>query len=648
MTNLQTSKKIMTVLLIMMLAAAALVVWAAIFLPPAAQAEEEPPPKTLEELEFRIKEVLSETNTPGAAVVLTSKDEILWIGSLGFADVEKEKPVTEETMFRVGSISKSLVGLTLLRLHEKNLLDLNDPLKELAPELSTDNPWKETSPVRLIHLLEHTAGYDDMSLREYAISDPHITLEEALNVNPRTRESRWTPGKHASYSNVGPSTAAYAAEKAVGRPFEELVQEQLFEPLNMDTATFFLTTSAEERLTKSYGSDGITEIPYSHIIFRPSGAANVTPAEMGNFIQMLLNRGTFKGETLLSPESADRFERPETPLSARQNLQMGFGPGSFKTMKDGFVFVGHDGGIDGFLSSYGYLPEHGLGYFCSINSSSGQAFSEILNLIQSYLTQDLEKPALPERASLSYEELALYTGYYETFTPRMEASRFLEVILGLTRIGQENGKLYIHPLMGESKELIPVGDGKFRGSGESKATNAFIQDKDEDMVLQGYGGPVSVNLRSISPWQYWLRLGLTIAALLIMASSLLYALFWVPASFFRKSKRKSKRGYLSLHLLPLLPPLSFLGIGILLALSTTAGVNPMLQFGKLTVWSVGLFVLTVLFALTSLISFIQSIRALHWRVSILLKIHSLLVSLANMTVTFYLGYWGIIGFRIWA
>ncbi len=138
----------------------------------AAQEEEETVPQSLEELESRIEKVLYETNTPGAAVVLTTSEEVLWVGAMGIADLEleEERPVTEETMFRVGSVSKSFVGLAMLQLQERGLLNLEDPLGELVPELSKDNPWEDTNPVRLVHLLEHTAGYDDMSLGEYVLS----------------------------------------------------------------------------------------------------------------------------------------------------------------------------------------------------------------------------------------------------------------------------------------------------------------------------------------------------------------------------------------------------------------------------------------------------------------------------------------------
>lgn len=601
-------------------------------------------PQTLEELESRIEKVLEQNNAPGAAFVLTDRDNILWVGALGTADMESGREVTEETMFRVGSVSKSFTALTILRLQEKGLISLEDKLKDLAPETATTNPWEQTNPIRIKHLLEHTAGYDDLSLRETAHSDPDITLPEAFEYNPRSRVVRWAPGQHASYSNAGPAVAAYAAEKAAGQSFEELVQENLFSPLRMETASFFLTPTAEERLARSYQPDGVTEMPYTHIIMRPSGSINVTPGEMGNLLQMLLNHGDFQGNKVLSPDSIARFQRSETTLAAEQGLEVGFGPGSYVTPVDGFLFYGHDGGIDGFLSSYGYLPEHGLGYFCSINAPDGRAFNEILRLIRGYLTRDLENPASPA-AEMTADEMQQYTGFYETFTPRQEVSRFLEVILGLTRIEIEGENLSLRPLMGGGKALIPVKDGQFRGTGEPVSTTVFIQKDDgSGWFMQGYGGPVSVNLSSIPAWKYWVRLAAAAASFLLMLSSLLFAAVWVPMKLFGKMKNAK---YLSVRILPLLPALSFIGMAVVVVLSTMGG-DPIQHYGRITIWSVSLFLLTLLFGLASLAGLIQSIRT--WRrqeIGLGVKVHSLLVSLGNVTITLFLAFHNIIGFRTW-
>jgi len=206
----------------------------------APKKDEKVIPQTLAELEAEILKVMEKTKTPGLAVTLVSREGELWTAGLGLADVAIKRAATAETPFRIGSITKSLVSLAALMLIEEGKLALNDRLASRAPEVWFDNPWEETDPVRLVHLLEHTAGFDDIRLREYALLDPDIPLKEALDYYPVSRVSRWRPGTRFSYCNSGPSIVAYVIAKITGLTFEDFVAERLFQPLGMETATFFL------------------------------------------------------------------------------------------------------------------------------------------------------------------------------------------------------------------------------------------------------------------------------------------------------------------------------------------------------------------------------------------------------------------------
>ncbi len=88
----------------------------------------------------------------------------------------------------------------------------------------------------------------------------------------------------------------------------------------MRTASYFLTEEVEKSLAKGYGSDGVTEAPYWHIVARPSGAINASAREMAYFVQLLLTRGAIDGQPLLQPESIERMEAPTTSLSSRRGL----------------------------------------------------------------------------------------------------------------------------------------------------------------------------------------------------------------------------------------------------------------------------------------------------------------------------------------
>jgi CubicO group peptidase (beta-lactamase class C family) len=611
----------------------------------AAQEDETRPPQSLEELQAAIEDVLAKTRVPGAGVALVSRDEVLWVAGIGTADRATAKPVLPDTLFRVGSISKSFVALSALLLVEQGRLRLDAEIRELIPEIEFTNQWEDTDPVRLVHLLEHTTGFDDIHLREYALDGRSLTLRQGLDFHPHSRTARWTPGTHFSYCNAGPAVAAYVIEKVSRQPFEDFVQQHFFDPLEMKTASFFLTQEVEQTLAKGYERDGSTESPYWHIAMRPAGAINASPREMANFVQFLLNRGRFQGVALLQPESIQRMETPQTTLAARAGLRAGYALGNYTQSEDGFLFHGHDGGVGGYLASYAYLPEEGVGYVYMINAGNGRAFDRIGKLVRAYLTRDLPRPAPPAPAHLPPERLQRLTGYYEPITPRIEISRFFTRLIGIVRITSRDGRLYFKPLFREGRALIPVTERKFRGEKDPVATAVFLDDPSGQIILQDAGALAGDgNYRSRPAALVWFQWLLAIAVLGLMTSSVSFALFWLFRMLY---KGVGEVKPLSVRVLPLVAVVSLAAAFALLLLSFE-GARMIWRFGRLTAWSVSYFVLSWLFAVTAVVGLVQALRARSWEMRRGVRIHSLLVSLANVLALLYLGYWGLIGLRLWA
>jgi CubicO group peptidase (beta-lactamase class C family) len=608
---------------------------------PEPKKVELPAPATVQKLEQAITSVLHETKTPGAGVVLFSKDKVLWTAGIGLADRATGKQVTPDTIFRAGSISKSFVALAVLKLQEEGKLHLDDRLRDLVGDIEFKNSWEETDPVRLAHVLEHTAGFDDITARAYAASIPDISLRDALNFDPRPRTSRWRPGRFMSYSNAGPPVAAYAIERVTGRTFDRYMDEEIFKPLEMKSASFLLTDDVAKNLTKCYRSDGVSEVPYWHIVDRPSGALNTTPNELAHFVQLLLGRGTYQGDRILEPESIDRMERPTTSAASRKGLRRGYGLGNFMMSHKGFRFQGHGGGGPGFLANYAYAPDYDVGYVFMINSDSYEAVDRIDKLVRGYLTRELGKPA-PPTAVVPGERLQDFAGYYEPYTPRIETLRFMDRLLGLQHIAVDGGVLRARSLTGPPKTLIPVDDeGLFRGDEDPVATMAFLEENGE-CFLDG-GLLLMGNYRRVPAWWVWGQGTVVVLCLVMMVSAIVFPVVWVPRKLLGRMKGVQ---HMNVRLLPLAAVLCLVtAFGLFLA---SMARDPIERLGNPTVWSIGFCVLTWLFAVTTIAGFVQAIRARQWDVRPWVRRHALLVSIANLIVLVYLAYLGIIGLRTWA
>ncbi|HUQ86038.1 MAG TPA: serine hydrolase domain-containing protein, partial [Vicinamibacterales bacterium] len=139
----------------------------------AQATDHDPWPKTVEDFRTAVQSVLSDTGVPGAGLALVRTSGVEWAGGVGLADRDRKTPVTADTHFRAGSISKSFIASALVQMYLDDEIELDAPVSEIAPEIRIDNAWEPAHPVRVIHLLQHTAGFDDMHFNEmYNLSDP--------------------------------------------------------------------------------------------------------------------------------------------------------------------------------------------------------------------------------------------------------------------------------------------------------------------------------------------------------------------------------------------------------------------------------------------------------------------------------------------
>ncbi|MBZ5521760.1 MAG: beta-lactamase family protein [Acidobacteriia bacterium] len=600
--------------------------------------ETQKPAQSIEELQKQLEKILTDTHTPGVSIAIVHRNGPEWVAGLGQADVASGRATTPETLFRIGSTSKAFTSMAILMLVDQGRLSLNDPVRKLAPEVWFENRWEATDPVRVVNLLEHTTGWDDMHFREYAKDGPNIGLREALDYDHHSRISRWPPGTRMAYCNSGPAVAAYIVEKLTKQRFEDFVEKNLFLPIGMKTATYFKpgTTPA----TTLYHYDGKTPYRYWNIIYRPAGSINASAQDMAAYVQFYLNRGSVQ---VVPDADIDRMENPTSTWAARQGLKAGYGLSNYWTIRDGFVFHGHNGGVEGGLTDMAYMPDYGVGYFFSINAGNPNAFRQIGNAVRAYITRGLPKPSIPPVASLP-PDAAAYAGWYEPDSPRNEMTHFLERLVGLSRVHFGDGKLLMDNLGRINDTYLPVTGDLFRPIPRKDppgpaASLALITPNEEGRFIDAATGNV---MKRIPAWLAFLEIVLTAFVLLSMLSILLYAPFWILGGLSKKRRRPAER---SMRAWPLLATLSLCAVVVIFIL---AGDDLITNMGNLTAWSGGLFLATILFALASLAGAIavwrapaDGVRRSVWR-------YSAAVTAALVICTAYLAYWGVIGFRIWA
>src|SRR5438552_7346038 len=612
----------------------------ACFSPPGtAQPKEElAHPKSVEELKKTMKDVLDKEHVPGAGIALIANGEVLWCGGIGKANIEANRAVSCDTEFRVGSISKTFVALALLKLQEEGKINLYARLQDVAPEIPFTDRWEATHPVRIVNLLEHTAGFDDMEPSEvYNVHDRYdFPLLDVFKRFRKPQSVRWPPGTRMSYSNPGNAIAGYLIEKITGESFDQYIRETFLRPMGMEHADYPLTDAGRALLATAYEGNPPKPSGYPFIYLRPAGDLKASPGELARLVQFLLRRGKAGDAQLVNSESILRMEAPETTLAAKNGLRLGYGLCNYTSVEGGVVTHGYDGGIDGFISSYRYMPEQNWGYVILLNSDNSQRALESLNhLAIDFLSKDFSKPQMPA-IDLPASELERFTGFYAPRAPRSQLFAFLDDLTGGTRIRVINGKLTRSGLFGRPEPLFYVGKNLFRREKEPEGTTVFFVTQSGDWAVAGEG--ISYSERSSLALPF-LRIALLSLSLFFMLTSLPYALVWL---FLKLVDAMKDVRHLSVLVVPLSATLTLLIVP--LCMKRLGGT----QFGSFNLWTAGIFVGTFFFPLLSIVGLVLVLRVPKGEIHRAVRIHSLLVSFACCVLTAFLWSWHLLALRLWA
>ncbi len=599
-------------------------------------------PHTHDQLTRALDDALAASGIPGAQIALIENGEVSLSYTYGIADREAGTPVTTETVFRAGSISKSFVGVAMMMAVEDGLLTLETPITEAAPDVQFINPWEDIEPLTLAHALEHTAGFYDIALREFLISDPISSVSDGLAVNPRNRISRWRPGTYMSYSNSGPPIAARALEIVRGQDYDSLLRETVLRPLGMGVSDLQLTPEVERRLSRSYTESLDEPIPYFHILMRPSGAFNTTALELAEFVRMLIGRGQVDGVRLLSPASVARLERAET-LEAIEfyGLDQTYGLGNSPVYAETLVMRGHGGAIDGFLADYAYAAELGGGYVILVNSDNGAAAQSVETLLQDYLLRDYE-PQLPPVHPVDESELEQYAGFYVSRTARGRFEEALAPFASMTRAAYsgETG------LRVAGVRRIPNGEHTMRRA--ERAGTSFAR---------AYGNTYRRELRyatstlvQLPLWEVVARIAIPLGLAVGAVMALGYEIFRIPLFFIRKARGRPRpprqRGPRGLRSLAVLSSFSLIALVFIFFDLTQRHYTRLHELSEVTPLTMGIFALTIavpVFAALGLLTALASPGEAGWGK----RGYHIVATGLILIACVWLAQWGWIGLRVW-
>ena len=282
----------------------------------------------------------------GAVALVASKDKVLSVETVGFADIAANKAMTADALFWIASQSKPMTATALMMVVDEGKVNVDDPVEKYLPEFKGQMVIAEQDenhallkkpvhPITVKNVLSHTSGLRFASPMEQPTLDG-LPLRDAVRSHALL-PLQWEPDSKYQYSNAGINTAARIIEVVSGMAYEDFMQKRLFDPLGMKDTTFWPNEAQLHRLAKSYkpnaDKSGLEETTIGQLTYpltdrkrqpMPAGGLFSTAQDVARFCQMILNGGTLDGRRCLSEAAVKQMTIKQTGDAVKEGYGLGW------------------------------------------------------------------------------------------------------------------------------------------------------------------------------------------------------------------------------------------------------------------------------------------------------------------------------------
>ncbi|TKJ44643.1 hypothetical protein CEE34_10925 [Candidatus Aerophobetes bacterium Ae_b3a] len=386
---------------------------------------------TIEQITALIEQRMQENQVTGLSIALVDGQDVVWAKGFGYADKENDVKATAETIYEIGSISKTITATAVMHAQDKGLLDIDYPLTKYLPEFSILSPFRfdpePDNPITIRTMLTHHSGI------------PGNFLNGDLTLNPRTDYTAWLldyfdtdyacfpPNFVYAYSNNAYCLLADVVEAASGKTWEEYT-DNMFETMGMENTSYYLHKPflKEKRARGYFNGEPLEHFYNSHV---GAGSVYSNVSDMAKYIKMVLGQGQGEEGQVLRPETLEEMltlQDVGVALDASNSLRLGLG---WVLTDPELDYAGRicqfTGATIGFTSHAEILLDHQLGVIVSTNSDQQNAMKVAPKVGRETLKLALKdkagiepaKPSGPARspyASWPQEKLNALAGIYVT------------------------------------------------------------------------------------------------------------------------------------------------------------------------------------------------------------------------------------------
>lgn len=343
---------------------------------------------------------MREHKTPAVSVSVVQNGRIVFAKAYGEADVEEHIAADGvDSLFRIGSVSKTFIWTAIMMLHERGLMDLDEDVNVYLKDVVV--PEAFGAPVTMKHLMSHRAGFED-SFGLFTVSDADgLSLTDALNAHMPKRI--YPPGARTSYSNWGSGLAVKIVEDVSGVSYAEFLQDEILAPLLMTrtvlTVPEDVASAGGRAFARGYriaGGGYADAEPMSIGAFAPVGAMASTASDMAQWMLLHLGGGAHDGVRLMRADThALMVSRPFQDRMFGSDMTHGFQSERYR----GVETFGHGGATAAYYTNMMMAPELGLGVFISQSAATDRTLvSDLHRLVIDHILQRSADPARDDPA----------------------------------------------------------------------------------------------------------------------------------------------------------------------------------------------------------------------------------------------------------
>ncbi|MFX1534122.1 MAG: serine hydrolase [Promethearchaeota archaeon] len=388
----------------------------------------------IEAFELKIPQLMQKTQIPGLSIAVVKDGNIIYSNGFGARDLKKQLPATSDTLFGIGSVSKSFTCLAIMQLAEAGKLDIEDPVSKYLDF----NLGKENNTIKIRHLMSHTSGIPNLGSAETVIArecldaETYVPLTSSEDIlryfNGAQEEILFKPSEHFFYFNGGYALLSLIIEKISGMDFEDYIKEKILTPLQMNRSTLKEdafeqdSNKATAYLIKPTGEIKPTKHMFDKVA-KGAGGIFSSVTELCNYLIALMNGGSFQGQRILQEESLQAMFQIQKGTEGERGMYGSFGYGfGWSQIKNffGHKLIAHGGSTLVSGAYLAFIPELNLGV--AIEANNGNAplgiFGQAILAIMLDKDPEAEIPFL--QVQKKFEKLVgQYTSYSKIHNPKI-------------------------------------------------------------------------------------------------------------------------------------------------------------------------------------------------------------------------------------